>query len=143
MNSTVILNGLAWDTENLVIDGRAHFNYDEALKLAEAYDKRLPTKREFESLSRLPHSWDADNHGMWFSERIKDLKTEKSLFLPAAGYLNTNNNLISCVGDLGYYWSDAPNGNLLAYSLYLENNFINTTDYPQQLNFTLRCISKV
>lgn len=143
MNNTVILNGLVWDTENLVIEGRTHFNYDEAVEIAENYGKRLPTKREFEVLSQLPHCWDVNNHGMWFAERVEDLKTNKSLFLPAAGYRNYNSNLINCVGELGYYWSISTNGNFLAYNLYLENNFINTAYYPQRLNCTVRCVSKL
>ena len=50
MNNTIILNGLAWDKENLSVDGNIYFTYQEAIKEASKLGKRLPTKEEFEEL---------------------------------------------------------------------------------------------
>jgi hypothetical protein len=47
---TIELNGLTWDTENLVIDGKTHFSYSEAKIEATKLGKRLPTKDEFNSI---------------------------------------------------------------------------------------------
>ena len=30
MNSTIVLNGLVWDIENLEVNGETHFTYEEA-----------------------------------------------------------------------------------------------------------------
>ena len=38
MNNVIVLNGLEWDTENLVIDGKTHFTYEEAKAEAEIKD---------------------------------------------------------------------------------------------------------
>ena len=85
MNNVIVLNGLEWDTENLVIDGKTHFAYEEAKTEAAKLGKRLPTKSEFEALLQLHHVFDEEKHGMWFAENKSDLKSDKSLFLPAAG----------------------------------------------------------
>ena len=89
MNNTVILNGLVWDKENLVVDGKTHFTYEEAKAEATKLGKRLPTKNEFEELLKLPHVFDEEKHGMWFAKNQEDLKSGKSLFLTAYR-LNSN-----------------------------------------------------
>ena len=76
---TIVLNGISWDTENLEVNGETHFTYEEAKIEATKLGKRLPTKREFSKLLKLPHSWDNLKKGMWFAEREEDLKTDKSL----------------------------------------------------------------
>ena len=50
MSDTIILNGLAWDKENLSVDGNTYFTYQEAKIEAAKLGKRLPTKEEFEAL---------------------------------------------------------------------------------------------
>ena len=56
--NTIELNGLIWDTENLVIDGKTHFTYEEAKAEAARLGKRLPTKSEFDALLQLHHILD-------------------------------------------------------------------------------------
>ena len=114
--NTIVLKGIAWDTENLEINRKTHFMYGKALHFAENSGKRLPTKEEFEELLKLPHEWDDDKHGMWFVEREEDLKTVKSLFLPAAG--NHSNGTMYNVGKYGYYWAQTPAHATYACCLY-------------------------
>ena len=83
---TIILNGLEWDTENLEVNGKTYFTYEEAKAEAARLGKRLPTKSEFDALLQLHHIFDRKNKGMWFSENQADLKSEKSLFLPGAQF---------------------------------------------------------
>ena len=103
---TIELNGLLWNTENLSVNGRQHFTYGEAQREAAKLGKRLPTKSEFEALLQLHHVFDEEKHGMWFAENQADLKSSKSLFLPAAGFSHVSLNYISDVGENGCYWSD-------------------------------------
>lgn len=118
---TIVLNGLTWDAENLVLNGETHFTYREALNIAKAFGKRLPSKKELAKLSRLPHKWDNDKQGMWFAENQKDLMGDKSLFLPAVGFRVYCDTTMSGVGMSGYYWSDTPDGSDYAYYLVFDN----------------------
>lgn len=148
MNNVIVLNGLAWDTENLVIDGKTHFTYEEAKAEVAKLGKRLPTKNEFEELLKLPHVFDEEKHGMWFAKNQEDLKSDKSLFLPAAGFTHISLCYISDVDENGCYWSD---------TLYL-NTKAPTTSYRLSFNktnneimcmldgkymYTIRCVSDI
>lgn len=64
MSDTIILNGLAWDKENLSVNGNTYFTYQEAKIETAKLDKRLPTKEEFEELLKLPRNWDLTNGGL-------------------------------------------------------------------------------
>ena len=87
MSDTIILNGLAWDKENLSVDGNIYFTYQEAKIEAAKLGKRLPTKEEFEELLKLPRTWDLANGGLLVAEKSNDLKTNNSLFFKALGYI--------------------------------------------------------
>lgn len=106
MNNTVELNGLLWDTENLSVNDKTHFTYEEAKAEAAKLGKRLPTKNEFEELLKLPHVFDEEKHGVWFAKNQEDLKSDKSLFLTAYR-LNSNktNNGSMCMIDGKYMYT--------------------------------------
>ena len=137
---TIELNGLTWDTENLVHNGKAHFMYREALNIVKASGKRLPSKKEFAKLFRLPHEWDNYKQGMWFAEHSGDLKGEKSLFLPADGFRVYCDATISGVGMSGYYWSCTPNGSDYAYYLVFNNFDIFMNSSLRKYGSSVRCV---
>lgn len=139
---TIVLNGIGWDTENLAIEGKTHFTYKEALQIAKDSGKRLPTKKEFEELLKLPHLWDDDRHGMWFAEREEDLKTEGSLFLPAMGFSLNDSTTIYDVGTYGGYWSATPNGTDGAYYVVFYSTFVSTYYSHRYFGFAVRCVSE-
>ena len=144
MNNTVILNGLVWDKENLVVDGRTHFNYDEAQKEAFKLGKRLPSKEEFTKLFRLQHEWDNDKNGMWFAEKEEDLKGEKSLFLPAAGsriYCDSTMGGVDIMS--GYYWSDDSIGSIHAHYLVFNNFHAFISNSLRGYGSSVRCVSNI
>jgi hypothetical protein len=66
--------------------------YDDAIAVAQAHGKRLPTAKEWNKLLDCPSVWEWEitkehkiSKGCWFAEREEDLKNpEKSLFLPQA-----------------------------------------------------------
>ena len=145
MNNVIVLNGLEWDTENLVIDNKTHFAYEEAKTEAAKLGKRLPTKSEFEALLQLHHVFDEEKHGMWFAENQADLKSSKSLFLPAAGFSHISLDYISDIGENGCYWSD---------TLYLQTksacrlnfNKINNGNMYMldgRYSYTVRCVTDI
>ena len=140
---TVTLNGLIWDTENLSVNGKTHFSYEEAKAEAAKRGKRLPTKKEFKELLILPHIWDADMRGMWFAEREEDLKSEKSLFLPAYGYNIDKRDWLNYFGMYGNYWSITSNSTYHAYyfgfSGIKNRTYINY--YYRYGCFSVRCIN--
>jgi hypothetical protein len=113
------LFGTLWDTEN-IDDG--YYTYDDAIALAKANGKRLPTAEEWGKLSECPRAVEYLNgptsssgmiRGMWFAEKVEDLKNpEKSLFLPAKGiYLDgteTLKNEAPFFNFDGHYWAFDP-----------------------------------
>ena len=139
---TIILNGLEWDTENLVIDGKTHFTYEEAKAEAERLGKRLPTDIEFNRLLK-HYLWDSDKKGMLFAEKAEDLKTEKSLFFPAAGYIDEGNTIILKTGINGRYWSNTPTTYFHAANLSVSSNCATMFGGIRKDCFSVRCVSDI
>ena len=140
---TVVINGLKWDTENLVSNEKTHFRHEEALKLAEDCGKRLPTKNEFEELLRLPHAWDDSKRGIWFAEHWEDLMSDRSLFLPAAGGRYLGRTTLYGVGMDGNYWSATPNDTTSACYMYLYSSNIYMYNNYRNYGFSVRCVSNI
>ena len=145
MNNVIVLNGLEWDTENLVIDGKTHFTYEEAKAEVAKLGKRLPTKSEFDALLQLHHVFDEGKQGMWFAKNQTDLKSDKSLFLPAAGFTHVSLCYISDIGENGCYWSDTLY--LQTKSAYRLNfNKINNGNMYMldgKYSYTVRCVTDI
>lgn len=142
--SGILLNNIIWDKENLSVDGKTHFTYEEAKAEATKIGKRLPTKNEFDALLQLHHIFDRKNKGMWFSENQADLKSEKSLFLPASGFTDFTLNSIKRISDNGYYWSDTSYKHTQAYGLsFSKLNSAVVYMYDQNYIFTVRCVSDI
>ena len=142
---TIILNGLEWDTENLEVNGKTYFTYEEAKTEAAKLGKRLPTKSEFDALLQLHHVFDKEKHGMWFAENQADLKSEKSLFLPAAGFTRVSYlSFIDNIGRNGFYWSETLYKHTEAYRLGLSNiNSASVCMYYKDYSYTVRCVSDI
>ena len=139
---TIVLNGLTWDTENLEVNGKSHFTYQEANEEVSRLGKRLPTKEEFDDLLMFPHIWDDDRRGMWFSENIADLKSNQSLFFPAAGFIGIGKASLSDVGWYGDYWSETHKETSIAYSFMFSSSNVFTLNNHIEQGFSVRCISK-
>ena len=144
MSNTIVLNGISWDTENLEVDGKKHFTYEEAKAEVSKIDKRLPTKNEFDALLQLHHVFDKEKHGMWFAKNQADLKSDKSLFLPASGFTYFTLNSIKRISDNGYYWSDTLYKHTETYGLsFSKLNSAVVYMYDQNYIFTVRCVSDI
>ena len=141
MSDTITLNGLAWDKENLEVNGQTHFTYKEAKKEAAKLGKRLPTKEEFEELLKLPRTWDLTNNGLLVAEKSDDLKTNNSLFLKALGYISCG-SLYSDYGS-GGYWSSSRDNRAFAFYLSFYNSFIRMNRIIPSLKFTIRCVTDI
>ena len=141
MSDVIVLNGLAWDRENLEVNGNIYFTYQEAMREAYKLGKRLPTKEEFEELLKLSHVWDLTNNGLLVVEKSNDLKTYNSLFFKALGYI--------CCGSLqsdygsGGYWSSSLDNGIFAFHLEFYNSFIRMNSIIPSLKFTVRCVSDI
>ena len=138
---TIILNGLAWDKENLSVDGNTYFTYQEAKIEAAKLGKRLPTKEEFEELLKLPRTWDLTNNGLLVAGKSDDLKTNNSLFFKALGYVFCG-SLQSDYGS-GGYWSSSRDNRAFAFYLGFYNSFIRMNKIIPSLKFTVRCVTDI
>lgn len=93
------INGLLWDTENLEIDGKKYFTWQEAINAAKSVGKRLPSKKELEELIATGWEWDEGNKGMWIAD--------KRLFFPACGYKDYSTDRIYAQGHNVRVWSSS------------------------------------
>ena len=140
MCDTIVLNGLAWDRENLEVNGIAYFTYQEAMKEASKLNKRLPTIREIKQLLKLPHVWDDSRIGIRFAAEKESLTTENHLFLPAKGYI-VEPSVVRNANLSGAYWSSTSNDSSLAkfFGFSKQGHYVNV--YYRYGRFTVRCVS--
>jgi uncharacterized protein (TIGR02145 family) len=139
----VLINGLKWDRENIVIDGKRHFNFDEAQEVARSKGKRLPTKEEWEALADLGSTWDKEKKGRWFGHdhELKEA-SKQSVFLPAAGYRRTD-GVVYGIGTHSIYWSSTVTG-ITAYNLLCSSAYVYPSNaYYQSNGHSVRCVSGI
>ena len=70
-------------------------------------------------------SW---NNGWTFKKNSNDID---GLYLPAAGYRNRASGSLSSVGSGSYWWSYAPNSQVITHYLYFDSRHV----YPLDFNF--------
>ena len=142
MSDTIILNGLAWDKENLEVNGQTHFTYKEAKKEAAKLNKRLPTIKEVKQLLKLPCTWDSDKTGIRFAAEKENLTTENHLFLPVEGYI-VEPSVVSNASLFGVYWTSTSNDSSLAkfFGFSKQSRYVNV--YYRYGRFTVRCINNL
>ncbi len=122
-SDSIELCGLIWDAHNLVIDGKEHFTYDDAVEAAAKVGRRLPTSEEWERLCALGSTWDDKRKGRWFGgNHATDHKG--SIFLPAAGYRSGSSGALYGVTALGYYWSAVPSSATRGRYLYFYSSYV-------------------
>ena len=142
MSDTILLNGIAWDKENLEVNGITHFTYKEAKREAAKLNKRLPTLKEIKQLLKLPYTWDDSKIGIRIAEYKEDLTTENHLFLPAKGYI-VESSVVRNACLFGVYWSSTSNDSSLAkfFGFSKRSRYVNS--YYRYGRFTVRCINNL
>ena len=138
----IVLNGLAWDKENLEVNGQTHFTYKEAKREAAKLNKRLPTIKEVKQLLKLPYTWDDSKMGIRIAAEKEHLTTENHLFLPAKGYI-VEPNIVRNASLFGVYWTSTSNDSLLAKFFGFSKQSRYTNVYYRYGRFTVRCINSL
>lgn len=137
------LCGLLWDTENLVIDGKEYFTFDEAQEGAAKVGKRLPTPEEWEQLCALGSTWDYEREGRWFGGN-HDTDHEGSLFLPAAGYRDYSSGALGGVATSGYYWAAVPSSTASGRYLFFYSAYVNPVGNDNRaFGYSVRLVSDI
>jgi uncharacterized protein (TIGR02145 family) len=138
----VVINGLKWDRENTGIEGREHFNWYEALGVAQANGKRLPTEKELDALTDRIGTWNGDRKGRWLGNDHK-LKSgsKESIFLPATGFQYDSSGELCGQGYYDRYWSacKSSDSDTYACSLHLSSmtTYMNFADRSNGLSVRL------
>jgi uncharacterized protein (TIGR02145 family) len=137
----VLINGIKWDRENTVIDGKTHFTFSEALGAAQLAGKRLPTEKELEDLIALGSTWDDKRKGRWIGRdhQLKEKSKESVFFVIAGGRWN---GTIHFTDLLGYYWSSTPNGTGNARSLLVHSGTAYVDSNYRANGFSVRCVAE-
>ena len=142
MSDTIILNGLAWDKENLEVNGQTHFTYKEAKREAAKLNKRLPTIKEVKQHLKMPYTWDDRKMGIRIAAEKEHLTTENHLFLPAKGYI-VEPNIVRNASLFGVYRTSTSNDSSLAkfFGFSKQSRYVNV--YYRYGRFTVRCINNL
>ena len=125
----VMLNGLKWSTTPLEVYGQTYFTYKQVIDILNGSNRRIPTKEEFEELINLPNLWDDTKNGIWFAENPEDIASDKSLFLPADGFIEPPSTTIKEFNQYGYYWSSSDKYEHYKTSLTFGKYRLFTHDY--------------
>jgi hypothetical protein len=138
----VVINGLKWDKKNTIVDDKEHFNFYEALGVAQVNGKRLPTKEEFEALIALGSTWDDEHKGMWsgYDHKFKS-GSKRSVFFPADGLYFPSENEVLSKDKFGYYWI-GDNENPKMYTLGTVNHFRLRDAFMNTPFLSVRCVSE-
>jgi uncharacterized protein (TIGR02145 family) len=140
----VVINGLRWDRENTVIEDREHLNWYEALGVAQANGKRLPTPEEWEALIDLGSTWDDDREGRWFgNDHELKADSKESIFLPAAGARYRNGGAQAYVGSIGADWSSAVTSTNSCYLYFTSGSIFAANTYPRANGLPVRCVADI
>ena len=142
MSDTIVLNGLAWDKENLEVNGKTHFTYKEAKIESAKLNKRIPTIKEVKQLLKLPYKWDDSKIGIRIAAKKEDLITENHLFLPANGYI-VEPSIVRNASLFGVYWTSTSNDSSLAKFFGFSKQSRYTNVYYRYGRFTVRCITDI
>jgi hypothetical protein len=136
----VLINDVKWDRDNTVIDGKTHFNFLEALGVAQLAGKRLPTEKELEDLIALGSTWDDKRKGRWIGRdhQLKE-KSKQSVFFGAAG--RRWDGALLYTGTLGYYWSSTPSGTGNARRLNVGSGGANVYSNTRAHGFSVRGVA--
>ena len=141
------LCGLLWDRENLAIggykkNGRHYYTWHEAIEAARSVGKRLPTGEEWTALCDLGSTWDAERKGRWFGGN-HDSDHKGSLFLPAAGWRNTNRGELANTNIDGLYWSsftDYVGSSYAGYFSFYSGCVYSPDTHDSSFGFSVRCV---
>lgn len=93
------INGILWDAENLEINGKKYFSWEDANSIAKTLGKRLPTKEELQALINAEWEFDKEKKGMWFAN--------KKLFVPMSGCMELSSRTLLYTNN-GYLWLSSP-----------------------------------
>jgi hypothetical protein len=138
----VIINGLKWDKDDLVIGNKESFNFSEASLVAAAKGKRLPTEEEFIALHQTPFTWDERTRETWFGDdRELRSKSKHSISFPI---------MINRTMSIGIYWSSTiykwishvTNGEVRAYIFESWGTSFLTGTAGVSSRCSVRCVSE-
>ena len=142
MSDTIMLNGLAWDKENLEVNGQTHFTYKEAKRESAKLNKRLPTIKEVKQLLKLPYTWDDSKMGIRIAAEKEHLTTENHLFLPVEGYI-VEPSIVSNASSFGVYWTSTSDDSSFAKFFGFSKQSRYTNVYYRYGRFTVRCVTDI
>lgn len=96
---------------------------------------RMPTTEEFQELfnsSYTTHEWVTDYKGSGMNGYLVTSKANgNKLFFPAAGHFDEG---FKHYGSGGYYWSSSIDDETLAYSIYFDNENVNSDSESGRFN---------
>lgn len=119
-------SGTKWKSVN----ESGFYSYESAIN---NFGKYVPTKEQWQEL-RTFCVWTRQEDGY----RVTG-NNGNSIFLPAAGYRDCNDD-VGTVGTYGYYWSSTPYDSDCAWNIYFGSFGVNIHHYPHCLGQFVRLV---
>lgn len=105
---------------------------------------RVPTVKELEDLMSNGSVWQADSEagtGRWFSGKKRYVDSSKAVFLPAAGYRDSDSELSEDNGTLGYYYTSDVEDEVRYYVKFQNLTFTEGLTIPSWNDkYSVRCV---
>ncbi|MCQ2222897.1 MAG: fibrobacter succinogenes major paralogous domain-containing protein [Bacteroidaceae bacterium] len=123
-----------------------YYNYENAINAAKSWGGswQLPTKEQWEALiEQCDWTWITKSDGQLAGYKVSD-KTDssKSIFLPAAGYVETFNNDYWWLDREGWYWSSTHNDDKFARLLNFTDRYQDVCSDYRINGMSVRPVSK-
>jgi uncharacterized protein (TIGR02145 family) len=99
--------------------------------------------KEFKELIKTGSTYDKEKKGKWFGSDSNLLeKSEKSIFMPAAGGRIYSDCSVYGTGNYGYYWSSAVNGDY-GRSMDFNSSGVGAGYYTNRtFGMSVRCVAE-
>ena len=124
--------GLLWARDNIEVDGKRHYTFDEASECG------APTKAELEAfIERTYYGFDKIRKVGIFVDRETGVRLE----LPANGSL-VSREIMTGAGIGGFYWSTTQGGKTEAYGLYFSKSTVVVSRFPKTYGLSVRCVRR-
>jgi uncharacterized protein (TIGR02145 family) len=137
------INGIFLKRENETLRYCEHFAQEEALRLFEDSEKRLPAKEEWDRMLEPGITWDTEKKGIWIGRSHELMReTGHSTFLPAAGCRYISVGELYYRGSYGYYWSSTVHGSNNGRHVYFSSGYRDAKSNLRSQGFSVRCIKR-
>jgi uncharacterized protein (TIGR02145 family) len=137
------INGIFLKRKNETLRYCEHFTQEEALRLFEDSEKKIPTKEEWTQMLKAGCTYDYNLKGIWMGHNhFSKKETQFSTFLPSEGLLFDTRGSFNYRGINGYYWSSKGTDTIYDWCVTFFSGGQNISNTNSDYGLSVRCIRR-